>query len=1642
MKHSQNPACRALLILGMHRSGTSAAARVVNLLGAELGQDLVPAGPDNPEGFWEHAEAVGINDAILQGLGRTWYDMRDMPDGWMDSPCAKVAEQRIGALIEHEFAASSLCAVKDPRMCLTAPLWIKVFEARGFEVDCLFLTRDPWEVVESLHQRNDWPRAPLFLMWIQYIMEATAASEQKRRAMITYDQLVSDWRGSMKRVARALHLRWPVAPDSAQAKAVDAFLDPGLRHHQRPSPGMGGERTATPDLAETLHQACQDIASGEGQWTALSDLQEFYRGASQIYAAHVDHLLTERWGAERRAQTAEARLAEQPAVAATVREAVQGLHEALGTRLESVERSVETIALREQPLDRRLQAVERSVDTIARQARPLDRRLESVERSVEAIARRARTAGTNVASRLEAQASATAAIHGLVKQLQQDMSALSSETAARLERQGEGMMAMETGIQRQQTHLDTISFRLEQAVHDREAERAGAADALARARADMRQLRAALASSETTIAELIASTSWKLTAPMRWLSVHVLRRSPPPLMAGSVTPEPIVEEGSRYGGEPTTTIAAYQAADGVSSAPASAATAAREGPDGSACIASPDRAARDVLQCLSHAAAEARGSEYVPMDDDPADLSKIDVRAIAFYLPQFHPIPENDKWWGRGFTEWTNVSKAVPQFVGHYQPRLPGELGFYDLRVVDVMRRQVQLARHYGLQGFCFHYYWFNGKRLLERPLQQFLDHPDIDFPFCVCWANENWSRRWDGREDDILIRQEHSPEDDLAFIASLEPLLRDPRYIHIDNRPLIVLYRPSLLPDAAATLERWREHCRRAGIGELFLAMVQFDVEDPRIHGFDAAIEFPPHRIGAGLEPINNRLDIVNPTYQGNVIEYADIIERARQIEAPDYDLIRGVFPSWDNEARMPGAGYTYAHATPRRYREWLGLVTDYARQHPVAGESMVFVNAWNEWAEGAHLEPDRRYGYAFLDQTRQALLEGEHETTGRMARRILIVSHDAHPHGAQYLALHMARKYSEWFRFEVDVVLLGEGRLRDEFARWATIHDLDGKEPLGSTAQLLARKLYASGIRHAIANTTASGLFARLLKDAGFRVTSLIHEMSGVIRDLGLLEHARTLAASADCMVFPTASVRDEFSQCIDMGSASSEIRAQGLYKPNRFAHPEGKVEARDRLRLSLGIPASARIVLCVGYADHRKGIDQFVDIGRRVMRAREDVHFLWVGHFDTTLEAGIRESVRAAGLEDRFHFPGIDPDTDLYYAGADIYALTSREDPFPSVVMEALEVEVPVVGFAGRGGFVELLERGTGVLVPAFDLQAFGNAIVGLLDDATRAAAIGARGHALVDAEYRFRGYLFDLLDFLGYRFPRVSVIVPNYNYARHLRDRIASIVGQTMPFYELIILDDASDDDSIEVIEKLLVEYGIQARLVRNRAHSGNVSRQWAKGVELARGDLVWIAEADDLCEPGFLERMTSVMQDRSVVMAYCQSRQIDAAGNVLADTYLKYTDDVSHEHWLQAYREQGSDEIRKYLAVKNTIPNVSAALFRRDALWDALGRELDTMTSFRIAGDWVAYLAVLEQGEIAFVPESLNLHRRHPDSITNSSERRLHMQEVLRVQHLVSQRYPLGPEVQQNMADYVDYLRRHFALEEAEVERLQQATMAN
>ncbi len=344
------------------------------------------------------------------------------------------------------------------------------------------------------------------------------------------------------------------------------------------------------------------------------------------------------------------------------------------------------------------------------------------------------------------------------------------------------------------------------------------------------------------------------------------------------------------------------------------------------------------------------------------------AKLVAFYLPQFHTFAENDAWWGKGFTEWRNVTRALPQFEGHCQPRLPADLGFYDLRNPQVMRDQAKLAQDYGIGAFCFYFYWFDGRSLMESPLRQWLADDSIELPFCLCWANENWARRWDGRDQDILIAQRHSAEDDLAFITHVADYLRDRRALKVDGKPMLLVYRPHLLPDARATATRWRNWCRDNGIGEIHLAYVQgFERPDPRDIGFDAAVEFPPNMSNPGELTASQQL--INPDYQGDVRDWRELAADIASRPLPDYVLYPGVNPGWDNEPRRSGRGRTYLHASPRGYRDWLSRTIHDRLKDTPSNQRLVFINAWNEWAEGAVLEPDARLGHAWLEATRQAL-------------------------------------------------------------------------------------------------------------------------------------------------------------------------------------------------------------------------------------------------------------------------------------------------------------------------------------------------------------------------------------------------------------------------------------------------------------------------------------------------------------------------------------------------------------------------------------------------------------------------------------------------------------------------------------------------
>ena len=338
-------------------------------------------------------------------------------------------------------------------------------------------------------------------------------------------------------------------------------------------------------------------------------------------------------------------------------------------------------------------------------------------------------------------------------------------------------------------------------------------------------------------------------------------------------------------------------------------------------------------------------------------------RLISFYLPQFHPIPENDEWWGKGFTEWTNVAKAKPLFHGHYQPHLPADLGFYDLRLPEVRKSQAELARRYGIYGFCYYHYWFNGKQLLQQIFDDVLASGEPDFPFCLCWANENWTRVWDGGNKNVLMQQRYRQEDDLAHIAWFIEAFKDPRYIKVQGRPLLLIYRASDLPDPARTASLWREEVMKAGFPDLYLCKVESFVNehtDPSDIGFDSAIEFQPDwsRLGDESERYPDL----------HVFDYGTALKNMIKKPASEYTRFPCVTPSWDNSPRRGQNGYIFHNSQPVLYEKWLRYAISCAGKNP-PDERIVFINAWNEWGEGNHLEPDQKHGHAYLHATKRAL-------------------------------------------------------------------------------------------------------------------------------------------------------------------------------------------------------------------------------------------------------------------------------------------------------------------------------------------------------------------------------------------------------------------------------------------------------------------------------------------------------------------------------------------------------------------------------------------------------------------------------------------------------------------------------------------------
>ena len=350
------------------------------------------------------------------------------------------------------------------------------------------------------------------------------------------------------------------------------------------------------------------------------------------------------------------------------------------------------------------------------------------------------------------------------------------------------------------------------------------------------------------------------------------------------------------------------------------------------------------------------------------------ARLIAFHLPQFHPTPENDAWWGKGFTEWTNVAKAKPLFPGHYQPHVPADLGFYDLRLPEARHAQAELAKEYGIGGFCYYHYWFGGRRILERPVNEILLSSEPDFPFCLCWANHSWNTAWQGTNS-MLIEQVYPGWDDhSAHFDWLLQAFTDSRYLKVDGKPIFVIYKPDDIPDVRKVTDFWRERAVKAGLPGLYLIGVSHRSEkwDPRTRGLDAStMQALPER--DGRIPRRYLTTKLKLALQGNkheltIWDYEEILPillRSNKPEWRDYPL---VLPNWDNTPRIGMRGLVFHGATPEKFRGLLREAINRVADQP-AGERIVFLKAWNEWAEGNHIEPDQKWGRAWLEVIREEL-------------------------------------------------------------------------------------------------------------------------------------------------------------------------------------------------------------------------------------------------------------------------------------------------------------------------------------------------------------------------------------------------------------------------------------------------------------------------------------------------------------------------------------------------------------------------------------------------------------------------------------------------------------------------------------------------
>lgn len=935
---------------------------------------------------------------------------------------------------------------------------------------------------------------------------------------------------------------------------------------------------------------------------------------------------------------------------------------------------------------------------------------------------------------------------------------------------------------------------------------------------------------------------------------------------------------------------------------------------------------------------------------------KRDIKTVAFYLPQFHPIPENDLWWGKGFTEWTNVTRSKQLFKGHYQPRVPSELGYYDLRLEDTQVAQAELAREFGIHGFCYYYYWFDGKKLLNHPIEQMARSTKVDAGFCVCWANENWSRNWDGQNRHVLMEQTYTLESNLALMRELIPMMKDPRWIRHKGKPVMMVYRISIIPNWLETAAAWRQECREAGLGEIHLCAVRFGLETlqgpPEEHGIDSYVLFPPHE--AARVDLRHKVADLNKNFNGQIFDYTAVVEGdlAAFNESYSWPVHRGAMLGWDNTARRLNDARIFHGATPFGFRRWMKGILEQEQRLNTDDESLIFINAWNEWAEGTYLEPDQRWGRTYLKAFSSAV-----KSTQNLHPCILPRGVASQPRGTTAMGRignPLAKSQS------VNKVEWNQGD-RAQKKEWPTVmlcahisgHQLFGGErslldvlealaelPLNIVMTLPSGKNKAY-IRAACAvsigvyafpypqwkdnreiyawlTTLFADIIARHAVDIVHANTIVLLEPLSAATRMGRTRvvHARELISLDDPLRqqldLNVSEILNSVFQNSDWVIGNSKATCQLFSRPDRIIYVPNAVTLSD-----FDIENKFGNIIKFGIVSSnipKKGVGDFVEVARRSAVRAPRARFVIVGPVNEQVKNWQAE-VLAGARPDNLIIAGYAEHPRKAMSELNVLLnLSHFAESFGRTVAEGMAARRPVIAY-DWGALSELIKHGkTGYLAPYQDIESVVKAVINFCDDDKQIVGMGEAGREFVKRHFAQQNLQTALAEgytsiigrpmlgpdsgqpsptaarAIGVAPSRTTVIIPVFNAPKEVHDCLSSIIKHTdLKLNRVLVINDGSPDPTVVPI--LNQFKGIVGITILQNAVNIGYTKTINRGIAEAGNDDVILLNSDTIVTPTWLEGLRATAYSRPKVSTV--TAMSDNAGAFSFPKFNEYCPRPSH-----------------------------------------------------------------------------------------------------------------------------------------------------